>query len=384
MSNKAYITDIARFLPNEPVTNDQIEGILGKVNCKPSRTRKLILRNNQIKTRYYAIDPATGTYTHTNAQMSAEAVRAVAKQAGFDLNDLELLCAGTTGPDLGQPAHGFMIHGELESPPCEVFTAQAVCSSSMYAMKYAMLNIANGMRDNAISVGSEFSSRYMRGRNFEPEVESRLAHLEKHPELGFEKDFLRWMLSDGAGAAMLSSKPKDDGISLQIDWIDMLSYANELPVCMYSGGLKDDDGTMHYWQDLEDPLDLVRKNYHMLKQDARLLNEHMMVASVDKALVTIAKRRNLDSKDVDWFLPHYSSEYFRPRLNERMVACGLEVPQEKWFTNLHQVGNVGAASIYLILEEFMRSGKPKKGDRILCYIPESARFNVCYMHLTVV
>ncbi|HEY5996983.1 MAG TPA: hypothetical protein VIU29_08165, partial [Candidatus Deferrimicrobiaceae bacterium] len=69
----AYITDLAAFLPNGPVDNDHMEKVLGMVGQTPSRTRALILRKNRIRQRYYAIDPATGRTTHTNAQLTAEA-----------------------------------------------------------------------------------------------------------------------------------------------------------------------------------------------------------------------------------------------------------------------------------------------------------------------
>lgn len=384
MTSKAYITDIASFLPNAPVDNDHIEQVLGTISGRPSRSRKIVLRNNGIQTRHYAIDPATGRHTHTNAQMAAEAVRGLARKSGFDLNTMECLCAGTASPDLGQPAHGFMVHGELGTPPCEVFTAAAVCTSSATALRYAMLNVETGQSRNAISLGSEFPSRYMRGRNFGPEVESQIKDLERHPELGFEKDFLRWMLSDGAGAALVQPQPNRDRLSLRIDWIDLVSLAGDMPVCMYSGGNKRPDGSMQYWHEVEDPLDIVRQSFYALKQDARLLNENVLPAWVDRALIPIAHRRNLTPQDVTWFLPHYSSEYFRGRLHDRMVQQGFGIPFERWFTNLTRVGNVGSASIYLILEDILYSGRLKAGDRLLCSVPESARFNFCYMHLTVV
>ena len=385
MTAKAYITDIASFLPNAPVGNDEIENVLGMVNGKPSRSRKIVLRNNGIQTRHYAIDPGTGGYTHTNAQLGAEAVRALAKKSGFDLNTLECLCTGTASPDLGQPAHGFMVHGELGTPPCEVFTAAAVCTASATALRYAMLNVEAGRYANAISLGSEFPSRYMRGRNFEPEMEGLVAELEQRPELGFEKDFLRWMLSDGAGAALVQAQPNRDRLSLRIDWIDLVSFAGDMPVCMYGGGgNKRADGSMQYWHEVEDPLDIVRESFYALKQDARLLNENVLPAWVDRALIPIARRRGLRPEDVTWFLPHYSSEYFRTRLHERMQQQGFGIPSDRWFGNLTRVGNIGAASIYVVMEELLYSGRLKAGDRLLCSVPESARFNFCYIHLTVV
>ena len=385
MTGKAYITDLAGFLPNAPVSNDEIENVLGMVNGRPSRSRKIVLRNNGIQSRHYAIDPATGRYTHTNAQLAAEAVRALAARSGFDLNSLECLSTGTSSPDLGQPAHGFMVAGELATPPCEIFTAAAVCTASMTALRYAMLNVQGGQVQNAISLGSEFPSRYMCARNFSAELDSRVAELEKNPELGFEKDFLRWMLSDGAGAALVQSQPARGGLSLRLDWIDLLSYAGDMPVCMYGGGgNKRADGSMQYWHEAEDPLDIVRQGYYALKQDARLLNEKILPVWVDRALMTTARKHNLKPEDITWFLPHYSSEYFRTRLHDRMAQQGFDIPYERWFSNLTRVGNIGSASIYLILEELFHSGTLKPGDRLLCSIPESARFSFCYMHLTVV
>jgi 3-oxoacyl-[acyl-carrier-protein] synthase-3 len=384
MTAKAFITDIASFLPNAPVDNDSIEKVLGMVNGKPSRSRKIVLRNNGIQTRYYAIDPATGRHTHTNAKMAAEAVRALAKKANFDLNLLECLCTGTSSPDLVQPSHGHMVHGELATPPCEVHTSAAVCTSSMSALRYAMLNVRSGEYSHAISLGSEFPSRYMRGRNFEPELESRVADLEKRPELAFEKDFLRWMLSDGAGAALVRPQPNPDRPSLRIDWIDIVSLAGDMPVCMHSGGNKRPDGSMQYWHEVENPLDIVRQGFYALKQDARLLSENVVTAWVDRAFMSIARRRQLKPEDITWFLPHYSSEYFRTRLHDRMAMNGFTIPYERWFTNLPRVGNIGSASMYLIIEELLYSGRLKAGDRLLCAIPESGRFIFSYMHLTVV
>ena len=153
---------------------------------------------------------------------------------------------------------------------------------------------------------------------------------------------------------------------------------------MYCGGNKRPDGSMQYWHEVEDPLDIIRQGFYALKQDARLLNENILPASIDRALIPIARRRGLKPADYTWFLPHYSSEYFRDRVPQRMVEQGFDIPQDRWFTNLTRVGNVGSASMYLILEELFYSGKLKAGDRLLCYIPESARFSFCYMQLTVV
>lgn len=68
---------------------------------------------------------------------------------------------------------------------------------------------------------------------------------------------------------------------------------------------------------------------------------------------------------------------------EGMEKAGIPCQREKWFTNLTQVGNIGSASIYLILEELFNSGKLKTGEKIYLFVPESGRFSYTTALLTV-
>jgi 3-oxoacyl-[acyl-carrier-protein] synthase-3 len=67
-----------------------------------------------------------------------------------------------------------------------------------------------------------------------------------------------------------------------------------------------------------------------------------------------------------------------------MEYLGIDMPISKWFTNLSRVGNVGAGSPYLMLEEIFNSGKLNKGEKLLMMVPESARFNYAHILMTVV
>jgi 3-oxoacyl-[acyl-carrier-protein] synthase III len=86
---------------------------------------------------------------------------------------------------------------------------------------------------------------------------------------------------------------------------------------------------------------------------------------------------------IDYFLPHVSSHYFVDGLYNALLSKGIDIPMDKWFMNLATVGNVGAASIYLALEELLNSGQLKKGEKILLSVPESGRFSYAYAYLTV-
>ncbi len=119
-----------------------------------------------------------------------------------------------------------------------------------------------------------------------------------------------------------------------------------------------------------------------LRQDISVLNN--IVALGVEEYVTLVRAGKLDPDRIDHLLCHYSSEYFHGDIVKLMSDAGLMIPEEKWFTNLHTKGNTGAASIFIMLEEAMRTGRFKEGDRILLMVPESGRFTVSFAHLTCV
>ncbi|MEW6379975.1 MAG: beta-ketoacyl-ACP synthase III [bacterium] len=382
---EVYITDLAAFLPNEPVTNDEIESIMGRASGISSRIRRTVLRNNGIKTRYYAIDRRSGEITHTNAQMTAEAVRRLRPSAHFSLHDIECLCCGTSTPDQLMPGHASMVHGELGNPPCEVVSTSGICISGMTAMKFGFASIAAGMSRNAVTTGSEAASTLFRmQRHPNPGTTSPETTPEDSPILGFNAEFLKWMLSDGAGAAFLESRPADNRLSLRIDWIEQVSFANELETCMYAGAVKHENGILQGWRGFDSLQEAMDNNCFAIHQDVKLLNREIVKTAVDRTVPIIIRKHNLSASDVDWFLPHYSSEFFKNDFYLRLKSIGFEIPLEKWFTNLHTKGNTGAASIYIILDELFHSQKIQKGQKLLCFIPESGRFSICYMLLTAV
>lgn len=378
MSN-AYITRTFAVLPNAPVENDAIETVLGQVGDRPSRARRIVLRNNGIKRRHYAIDPATGQATHTNAALCAEAIRGLVTD-GFALEDIAVLACGTSNPDQLMPNHAVMVHGELGVPIREVVATAGVCVSGATSLKYGWMAVTSGCAANAVVTGSEVASLGMRAQNFEPEAAMRGKALEANPELAFDKDFLRWMLSDGAGAWLIEPRPRP-GLNLRIDWIDLFSYAHAMPACMYLGAEKLADGSLRGWMNYPAH---EREAAHLfaLKQDVRLLNESVIEYTVAKPLARIVADRGLKPADIDWFLPHMSSEYFRPRIAEAMRSIGLDVPQQRWFSNLVSTGNTGSAAIYIMLDELLRSGRVRNGQRLLLFIPESGRFSSGFVHLT--
>lgn len=377
---KVYITNTAVYFPNQPVSNDEMEDFLGYIDNKPSKSKRIVLRNNGIKNRFYALDKQ-GKPTHTNAQMTALATRALFKGNPEALKNIELLSCGTSSPDQMMPSHGVMVHGLLpETQAIEVVSPAGVCCAGMHAFKYAYLSIKAGEIQQAVATGSERFSASLVSSVFEEEAQ-QLKLLEANPYIGFEKEFLRWMLSDGASAFLMSDKPNKNGISLCVEWVEGISYANEKDACMYMGAEKMEDGTLKGYLDYSAE-DIANKSLLSIKQDVKLLSDNIVPLG-GVGLKAALNKHGLKSEDVDYFLPHMSSDFFKDKIFKRLIENETGITYDKWFVNLDKLGNVGAASVYLMVDELFHSGKLKQGDKILLLVPESARFSYMYSLLTV-
>ncbi|WP_028584082.1 beta-ketoacyl-ACP synthase III [Desulfogranum mediterraneum] len=391
----AYINAVSAFLPGLPVENQDLDRYLGTASAVSAKTRRIILATNGIRSRYYAIDPASGRTSYSNARLAAEAVRRLplkglrpdcgqnhqGGEAGIDC-----LCCGTSTPDQLLPGHGSMVQGELGLGPCEVMSAAGVCLTGVTALNYAAMSVALGQHRQAVASGSELASTFLRQDFFE-RMSGRAGEQggqEQGPAFSFAAEFLRWMLSDGAGAVLVEATPRGEGPSLRIDWIESISHAHRLEACMYAGGVKQADGSLLGWRECLAGGGLEHQGVMTIKQDARLLNREIIDVTVGRSLPQVTAKHGLRPEQVDWFLPHYSSEYFRAPLLAQLEAIGFPIPEERWFTNLGTKGNTGSASFYIILEELVSSGRLQPGDRILAMVPESGRFSVGWLGLEVV
>jgi 3-oxoacyl-[acyl-carrier-protein] synthase-3 len=377
MSIDVYLTRTASFLPLEPVSNDEIEQVLGMVGGKPSKARRIVLRNNGIRTRHYALDRTSGEPVMNNAQMAARAIEGLG-----DVGKVDSLAAATSRPDQLMPGHGVMVHGELGWPRLEVLSLAGICVAGVAAFKHAWLAVKAGDAQRTVAVASELASLCLHARNFDAEFAHKVNELERRPEIAFEKDFLRWMLSDGAGAVLLENKPSGP-LSLRVEWVELSSAAHELPACMYSGAEKNADATLTGWQQFSTQ-EWATRSVFSVKQDVKLLNAHVVRATLTEPLGALVEKRGLRGRRIDWFLPHMSSNYFAQPIAASLAEVGLDIPRERWFTNLAEKGNTGSAAPYIMLDELFRSGRIKKGDTLLIFVPESGRFSSGFIFMEAV
>ncbi|HSM45829.1 MAG TPA: iron-containing redox enzyme family protein [Acidimicrobiia bacterium] len=364
----AYITGVGAYLPGPPIGNDDLESYIGHIDGS-ARLRERMLEANGIEKRHYAIDQQ-GETVMLNEELAERAVRAALGDRGLATRDVGMLATGTTQGDLPVPGFASMVHGRLGGGPMEILSAGGVCCSGVAALRAAEASVSLGRHRVAVAVGSELVSRTLRA--------DRLAD-----DAGFDASFLRWMLSDGAGAVVIEDRPRLHGLSLRIDWSHLVSHAHRFPVCMYAGARQPDaiePGST--WQDRATPADAHDDGMLNLRQDTGTLGN--IVALGVEEYIGLVRSGSIDPDQIDHLLVHYSSEYFRSDIVKLMSEAGLMIPEEKWFTNLRTKGNTGAASIFVMLEEAFKGGRFASGDRILLMVPESGRFSVSFIHLTCV
>ena len=131
---QVFIVGTGSFLPNEAIPNDEMENVLGQIGGMPSRGRAIVLRNNGIKSRHYALN-SNGELTHNNAELAVEAIRSMFPNGEIP-KDIDILSCGTSAADQSLPSHTAMVHGYLDHP-VEISSPSGACCAGMHAMKYA-------------------------------------------------------------------------------------------------------------------------------------------------------------------------------------------------------------------------------------------------------
>ncbi|WP_341668537.1 iron-containing redox enzyme family protein [Alcaligenes sp. SDU_A2] len=360
------------FMPGEPVDNESMDRFIAPLNRLSGRIKQRILAENGIRQRYYAIDE-DGTTRWSNTVMAANAVRACLQEAGLPLGELGLLASGSSGGDLLMPGLANTVQGELGAPPLEVHSVHGICAAGVTALQAVAQGIELGAHRHGMAVASEMPSRLFR--------RSRFASQDYQAD--FDSHFLRWMLSDGAGAALLSHRDEvlptaQPGVRLRLRWIHQKSFSGDYPVCMQLGaGRESTRSHLDYdsWAQAEQAGALS------LRQDIRLL-PHLFDIGIHE-YVKLVREGWVDPARISHFLCHYSSEKFMPVVADLLEQAGLGIAPERWYSNLRWRGNTGAASILIMLAEFLRERTLQPGEQILCYIPESGRFMTAYILLEV-
>ncbi|MEQ1773846.1 MAG: iron-containing redox enzyme family protein [Burkholderiales bacterium] len=361
-----YINATGAFYPGEPVDNAHIDDYIAPLNPGSSRLKRRILAENGIQQRYYSVGP-DGRTRFSAAHMAASAVRTCLNDAGLPLGDIDLLCTGTSGGDATLPGFANMLQGELGAPPMMTSSHSGVCAAGVAALQHAAMALEGGHARRAVVATSEMPSRLFKRSRF----------ASRGYDIDFDAHFLRWMLSDAAGAWLVESAPRGEH-PLKLINLHLRSFSGDYPVCMQVGlSAKTSANDAESYLDYASFADAEKAGAYALRQNIRLLPNLFDVAIHE--YVRLVQSGWIDTTRIDYFLCHYSSQRFAGVVRELLDKAGLSIPDERWYNNLQTRGNTGAASIFVMLDDFLREHEVKPGERIFCFVPESGRFTVGYL-----
>lgn len=353
---EVYVSGIGSFSPGEPVPFDQIEDVLGSITKAPpqlvkriNRIRSLMKRMLGIEYSHYAWDTKTQSLTETNATMAAKASRKALAQAGLEAAEIDLLVYAGVFYDYMCPPTSVFVQEELNISYCAEISIHSNCTSIYKAIQIAADAVANGRYDRALIVTSQLSSPLLLADYFNQDVITE------------EQAILRWFLSDGAGAMVVTADPPPEPCLRVLDtYLESVGVGIEPSMHMLIGGAR------------SDPKEIIEQGWHHLSQDLKV------VAELAIKLGAPGVKRMLDSWDMDLskvrcFFLNVPTKHM---MNEaiKSIRKVMEMPNLSFYTKLGTRGYPGPPAILIALDEYLKENSLDAGDQLVSFVTESSKW----------
>lgn len=257
------------------------------------------------------------------SDLAVKAAQRAMQKAGVSSDAIDLIIVATITPDMPFPSTACFVQEKLKASRAACFDIQAACSGFIYALEIARQFVANGTADTALVIGSEKLSCITDWQDRSTCV----------------------LFGDGAGAAIIKSRPESRGIfSTSIASDGKLTNLLNLP-----GG-----GSIYPTSS-----QTVKDRLHYLKMAGKEVFKYAVNAMLDAANQALQKA-SMTIDEVDLIIPHQANMRIVQAIGNRLGA-----PVEKYFLNLERYGNMSAASVPVALDEAVQKGLIKRHDVVL-------------------
>ncbi|MBC7189953.1 ketoacyl-ACP synthase III [Candidatus Aerophobetes bacterium] len=307
---KTRIISTGSYIPEIVITNRDLEKMV-------DTSDEWISTRTGIKKRHIARKDQAAS------DLAYEASVKALKKAGMSAKDIDMIIVTTITPDMLFPATACILQEKLGANKIPAFDLEAACSGFLYGISVASQFIATGVYENILVVASETLSKI----------------------IDWEDRNTCVIFADGAGAAILGPSKDESGIiSIYLGADGSGADLVKVP----AGGSR-----------MPASIETVQQRQHYMKMKGNELFKRavkVMVEAVDKAI----KKGKLTYRDIDFFIPHQANIRII-----QAVAKRIDLPMEKVYINLHECGNMSAASVAVALDQAVEEGKIKKGDKVL-------------------
>ncbi len=314
---RSRILGTGHYLPETVRTNFDLEKMVETSDA-------WITERTGVRERHIAPD---GIVT---SDMACSAARNALEAAGVRAADLDMIIVGTVTPDMPMPATAVFLQQKLGATSCPAFDIAAACAGFVFGLSIADQFIRTGAMTRVLVVGVELLSRVLNWKDRTTCV----------------------LFGDGAGAAVVG---RADGATA----------ANGKPRGILSTRMHS-DGSLA--QSLMIPAggSVSPLTHELLEQQKNKVSMRgqdifrVAVKNLYSASKNAVDAAGMTPDEVDWICPHQANI----RIIDQAVQR-LHVPREKVLVNIDRVGNTSSASIPILLDESVRSGKVKAGDTVL-------------------
>jgi 3-oxoacyl-[acyl-carrier-protein] synthase-3 len=343
------------YLPGEPLTNDDVERLVGPL--PPD-----ILEGIQVQRRHWLVDPETGAHRINNSEMATEAARRALDAAGMGADELELMIVSTASPDYLLPPMVTFVQEALGLERCATTEIRSGCAGAVEALDVARLYLESGMYRNAIVIGSEAISPLLVP-----------VYLGKDPDKVRMRDRMNpYNFGDGAGAVVLSVADESDDRGIVGSAIRSVGGARKPGMQIVGAGTHlPVHEQLKSKQFIELQVDVVESGRH---------TPHVLT----EALTEVLRATGTRAEDVDLcVIPEGNAGY----MVEELKAAGLATPEwlaleDKIYENLTDVGATGSAAVPLALDDAWRKGRLKPGDKVMVLAIETSKWKYAGIVLT--
>ena len=262
----------------------------------------------------------------TTATLAAIAAKRAIAVAGIEPDDIDVIVVGTLTPDYPMPSTAALVKEAIGNRTAAAFDVAAACSGFVYGYATADSYVRSGMARNVLVIGAELLTRFV-------DYSDRSTCI---------------LFGDGAGAVVLSASDEEGGglAGMEMTTDPDGAYMIWLP----SGGSKSPPSS-----------DTAKRGEHFIRMEGRETYRYATRTLAASAMAAIEKA-GWTPDEVDLFVPHQANI----RIIEA-VAKGLRLPMDRMVVNIDKYGNTSAASVGIALDEAVRGGRVKPGDKLVFF-----------------
>ena len=347
------------FLPGKPIAIDEVDYYLGELTEAPVKIQKWLRRMKNLMDEmlevdyyHYAIDPKTREFTDDNITMSVKAAQIAIEKAGLKATDIDLIVYGSAHQDQ-MPTASVRIQEALGIEQCGEMAIHANCTSAYKALLVASDFIRSGRYKNALVISSSMSSSELRAEYYNQAIVKK------------EELFLRYFLSDGAGALVLQAvDEKKDGLFVEHTYME--SIGGKKPSAMLNK-------RPAYWMSPKEEYEL---GYHHL---AQMFNEQLRTHFHDedgsvflKGLKRMLDKYPINLNELKYFQVNFPSKHISELIMEECEELGIS--RETLYTKISTMGYAGPPMAFISIDKILSEEKLKHNDLILSFVTEVSKF----------